>query len=144
MSILNGELMIDKRQLVSGRIELDMSTISDEFHLSDNNLITHLKSADFFDVEKFPISTFEITKVTSGDDENVKVTGDLTIKGITHGVTFRAKMEVKHGIANATGELIVDRAQWDVRYGSGKFYDNLADDAIADSIAFKMKIAAKK
>jgi len=139
-----GELMIEKGQLVGGKVEVDMNTIADESHNSDNNLIEHLKSPDFFDVKKFPVAAFAITKVASGTGSTIEVTGNLTIKGITHEVTFPAKIEVKGEIVSANGKVIIDRTKWDVRYQSGKFYDNLADEAISDDIEFDMKIVAKK
>lgn len=142
--ISKGELMIENGQLMGGTVEVDMSTIEGDDHRSDNNLIDHLKDPDFFDVKKFPISTFAITKVALADGENINVTGNLTIKGIIHEVTFPAKMEVKNGIVKANGKLVIDRTLWDVRYNSGKFYDNLADKTISDDIEFDMKIVAKK
>ena len=142
--ISKGELMIENGQLMGGTVEVDMSTIEGDDHRSDNNLIKHLKDPDFFDVKKFPISTIAITKVASINGENKNVTGNLTIKGITHPVTFPAKMEVKGGIVKANGKLVIDRTLWDVRYNSGKFYFNLADKTISDSIEFNIKIVAKK
>jgi polyisoprenoid-binding protein YceI len=144
VDISKGELTIEKGQLVGGTCEVDMKSIANEFHRNDNNLINHLKSPDFFDVERFPISTFVITEVASVSAEDIKVTGNLTIKGITNAVTFPAKVEVKGGIINANGKVIIDRTKWDVRYRSEKFYANLADKAISDSIEFDMKIVARK
>jgi polyisoprenoid-binding protein YceI len=144
VSTSKGELMIEKGQLVGGSVEIDMNTISDELHNSNNNLIDHLKDPDFFDVKKFPVSTFAITRVAQVAGETMNVTGNLTIKGITHEVTFPAKVEVKGKVINASGKVIIDRTKWDVRYRSGKFYDNLADRAISDDIEFEMKIVAKK
>lgn len=142
--ISKGELMIEKGQLVGGAVEIDMNTITDPVHGSDNNLINHLKDPDFFDVKKFPIATFVITRVASVNAENLNVTGNLTIKDITHAVTFPAKIEVKGEIVNATGKVTIDRTKWDVRYNSGKFYDDLADEAISDDIEFDMKIVATR
>lgn len=141
--ISKGELIIEKGQLAGGTVEIDMNTIADKDHGSENNLVNHLKDPDFFDVKKFPISTFAITKVASANGGNIKVTGNLSIKGITHEVTFPAKIEVKGGVATANGKVTIDRTQWDVRYNSGKFYDNLADKTISDSIEFDMKIVAR-
>lgn len=142
--ISKGELMIDNGQLVGGTAEVDMNTIEDEAHGSDNGLIKHLKDPDFFDVKKFPISTIVLTKAASINGENKKVTGNLTIKGITHPVTFPAKIEVKDGIVKMNGKLVIDRTKWDIRYNSGKFYENLADKTISDSVEFHIKIVAKK
>lgn len=142
--ISKGELMIEKGQLMRGTAEVDMSTIEGDDHRSDNNLIEHLKDPDFFDVKKFPFSAIAITRVESMNGENKKVTGNLTIKGITNAVTFPAKIEVKDGIVKANGKLVIDRTLWGIRYNSGKFFDNLKDQAISDSIEFDVKIVAKK
>ena len=123
---------------------VDMNTIEDGSHRSDNNLIKHLKDADFFDVKKFPFSTIAITRVASINVEDREITGNLTIKGITHPATFPARIEVKGGVVKANGKLVIDRTLWDVRYKSGKFFDNLKDQAIADSIEFNIKIVAKQ
>jgi len=141
--ISKGELMIENGQLMGGTVEVDMSTIEGDDHRSDNNLIEHLKDPDFFDVKKFPFSTIAITRVESTNDESKEVTGSLTIKGITHPVSFPANMEVQDGIVKANGKLVIDRTKWDVRYNSGKFYDNLADKTISDFIEFHITIVAK-
>ena len=137
--ISKGELMIENGQLMGGAVEVEMSTIEDESHRSDNNLIKHLKDADFFDVKKFPFSTIAISRVAEINVEDKEITGNLSIKGITHPVTFPVKMEMKDGIVKASGKLVIDRTLWDVRYKSGKFFDNLKDQAIADSIEFNIK-----
>jgi polyisoprenoid-binding protein YceI len=142
--ISKGELMIENGQLMGGTVEVDMNTIEDKNHKSDNNLIKHLKDADFFDVKKFPFSTIAITKVASINVEDKEITGNLTIKGISHPISFPAKVEVNAGIVKANAKLIIDRTNWDVRYNSGKFYDNLADKTISDSIEFDITIVAKK
>jgi polyisoprenoid-binding protein YceI len=142
-SMSKGELMIENGQLMGGAIEINMNKIEDNNHERDNNLINHLKGPDFFDVKNFPVSTIVITKVDSINGENMKVTGNLTIKGITHPVTFPAKVNVeKGGIVKANGKLVIDRTLWGVRNNSGKFYNNLADKTISDSIEFQMTIVA--
>jgi len=142
--ISKGELMIEKGQLVGGTVEVDMNTIEDKNHGSGNAMVNHLKSPDFFDVKQFPFSTIAITGVESTNNENKTIAGNLTIKGITHPVTFPAIVEIKSGIVKANGKLVIDRTRWDVRYRSGKFYDNLADKTISDSVEFNIEIVAKK
>jgi polyisoprenoid-binding protein YceI len=140
-----GELLMNRGQLAGGTFEVDMNTIADKDHGSENNLVRHLKSTDFFEVEKFPIAVFAVTMVVPTTESILIVTGNLTIKGITHAVTFPAKIEIKDGVIMATGNLAIDRTQWDVRYKSGKFGFNLvADEIIADDIEFDIKIVAKK
>jgi len=142
--ISKGELLIEDGELMGGIVEVDMNTIEDKKHGRDNKLVNHLKDPDFFEVEKFPFSTIAITSVASINDENKNVTGNLTIKGITHPVTFPVKMEIKEGTVKANGKLVIDRTLWNVRYKSGKFYDNLANQAMSDSIEFHMEIVARK
>jgi polyisoprenoid-binding protein YceI len=142
--ISKGELMMENGQLMGGTVEVDMNTIQDRNHGSDNKLVHHLKDPDFFEVKKFPFSTIAITNVASINGEDKKVTGDLTIKGITHPVSFPVKMEVKDSIVKANGKLVIDRTLWDVRYKSGKFYADLADQAMSDSIEFHINVVAKK
>lgn len=139
-----GELIIENGQLMGGTAEVDMNTIEDEKHGRNNGLVNHLKDPDFFDVKKFPFSTIVLTKAASINGETKKVAGNLTIKGITHPVTFPAKMEFKDGIVKMNGKLVIDRTKWNVRYKSGKFYALLADQTISDSIEFDIKIVAKK
>lgn len=139
-----GELLVENGELVGGSVEVDMNTIEDESHRNDNGLIKHLKDPDFFDVKKNPFSTIAITGVAPLDGENKKVTGDLTIKGITHAVSFPAKVEVKAGVVKASGKLVIDRTAWGISYNSGKFFSLLADKAISDSIEFKITIVANK
>jgi len=141
--ISKGELMIESGEFKGGTVEVDMTTIEGDDHRSDNNLIQHLKDSDFFDVKIFPYSTIAITKVASINKDE-EITGNLTIKGITHPVTFPVNMEMKDGIVKAIGKLVIDRTKWNVRYNSGKFYDNLADGIISDSIEFQIRIVAKK
>lgn len=141
--ISKGELMIENDQLMGGTAEIDMNSIEYGDKENKNTPIKHLKSLDYFDVEKFPISTIAITKVESLRGHTL-VKGNLTIKGVTKPVSFPVKMEVKDGIVKVNGKLIIDRTNWGIRYRSGKFYDNLADQTVSDDIELYMKIVAKK
>src|SRR5262249_49361653 len=96
----------------------------------------------FFGVEKFPVSTFKITQVKALKGDQVEITGDLTIKGKTQPITFPATVSVKNGKATAEGKLMVDRTKYDVRFGSGKFFDvgTLGDKVINDEFELQLKI----
>ena len=136
---LDVHVQSSKADFSDASFELTAKTASIDTRVDARN--NHLKSADFFDVEKFPISAFVITQVAS---ENINVTGILTIKGIMQTVTFPVKMEVKGGVVTAIGNVIIDRTKWDVRYKSGKFYDIIADETVSDDIEFLMKVVAGK
>ncbi len=134
----------------NGEFAIDMSSIVNE-DIEDpkyrTKLETHLKSEDFFMVEKYPTSKFVITsakpiKNTDGG-ANYEVTGKLTIKDKTHSVSFPAKIEKKDGITTATGSVTLDRTKWDVRYGSGKFFAGLGDKLIHDQFTLDLDLKAK-
>lgn len=141
--VSQGELIIKNGQLVSGKVDVDMNTIEDEKHENNSGLIKHLKDPDFFDVKKFPFAAIVITGFSTINAEDKEISGNLTIKGITHPVSFPAKIVVKDGGVKATGKLVIDRTKWGVRYGSTKFFDNLKDQTISDNIEFNIKIVAK-
>lgn len=135
-----GTLSVEDGHITGGTATVNMNTIEDENHARNNVLIEHLRSADFFDVEKFPVATFAFTKGASAKN----ITGNLTIKGITHAVNFPVKREQKNGVLTAEGKLVIDRTKWGVIYESGKFYDLLADQTMSDNIEFQIKIVAKE
>jgi polyisoprenoid-binding protein YceI len=144
VDISAGALIIENGQLVGGTAEIDMNTIAEKTHGSDNELVEHLKSPDFFDVEKFPNAAILMTKVVTENGEDITIAANLTVKGITRAIIFPAKMEVKDGVVKVNGKLIIDRTDWGIQYKSGKFYQNLADQAISDSVEFDISIIAKK
>ncbi|MBD8027999.1 YceI family protein [Ureibacillus sp. Re31] len=75
----------DLTDLTTASISFEFDVASVNTHSEDRD--NHLKSADFFDTEKFPKITFKSTSITK-DGDDYKVTGDLTIKGVTKPVTF--------------------------------------------------------
>ena len=66
----------------------------------------HLKSGDFFEVEKFPTASFEITKVTPNEtgDYNTLIDGNLTVKGVSKPISFNTNVVVKDGVATIKSE----------------------------------------
>lgn len=140
ITIKSGEMELDGNNLKGGKVEIDMNSIAcEDIKDTETNakLIGHLKSDDFFGVEKHPTSTLVIKSVKpaakGAKDATHEITGDLTIKGTTHPVTFPATVEVKSGKVHATGKVEIDRTKYNVRYGSGKFFQNLGDKTIYDN-----------
>jgi len=72
-----------------GEVKIEVASLESRSDQRD----THLRSADFFDIEKYPYMTFKLTGVQIVDDENFKVTGDLTVKGVTQPITLDATVE---------------------------------------------------
>ncbi|MFA5403887.1 MAG: YceI family protein [Ignavibacteria bacterium] len=151
IKLAKGEININKGSVVGGSFEIDMNTIVNldlddaEFNAK---LINHLKSEDFFSVEKFPYSIFEITKVEPFNDPampnfNNTISGNLTIKGISKGISFPASIKIENGVLSSFADFDIDRTEWGIKYGSGKFFENLGDKVINDKFNIKLKITAK-
>jgi len=140
IELKSGYFEFNNDQIVGGEVVIDMNTISNS-DLEDEGykakLVGHLKSDDFFGVEKYPTSTFVITKATKFVNGKATVSGKLTIKGKTQDLSFDV---VKEGNAYAA-QLEVDRSKFDVRYGSNSFFDNLGDKAINDIFVLDIKLS---
>ncbi|WP_445382732.1 YceI family protein [Robiginitalea sp. IMCC43444] len=130
VELKSGALMFEDGALTGGEFVVDMTSLiaTDLEGDSKAKLEGHLKSDDFFGVTSHPTSKLVFTEVKSTGKNSYEVTGDLTIKGITKPVTFDVSV---YG-SKATATMKVDRAQYDVRYGSGSFFDNLGDKTIYD------------
>lgn len=132
VDLKEGFLTFDDDKLTGGEFIVDMSTlVSTDLEGDPENkqkLEGHLNSDDFFHTEKHATSKMVFTDVKSTGKNSYEVTGDLTIKGITKPVTFDVSVYGN----KATATLKVDRAEHDVRYGSGSFFDNLGDKTIYD------------
>ena len=93
-------------------------------------LIGHLKSDDFFSVEKNNTATFEITNIKVISAKKVTITGNMSIKGITNEQSFEATTSLVGGKMNITGIMKIDRTKYKVVYGSGSVFDDLGDKMI--------------
>ncbi|GHA52928.1 YceI family protein [Pontibacter akesuensis] len=152
IGLKSGQMLVEGNKIVGGTFVIDMNamTCSDIKDAEYNGkLIGHLKSDDFFSVEKHPTATFKITEVKSNakaaaGKPNATVTGDLTIKGITKPVSFPATVSVRNGVATAKGDVTIDRSKYDVRYGSNSFFDGLGDKAIMDEFVVTLDVTAKQ
>ena len=136
-------LQMDGDKLVGGSFKVNMSTIKST-DLSGNmaaKLEGHLKSDDFFGVENYPEASFIITKVKPGSEKNeFHVKGDLTIKKTTKQVDFPVTISWNDGQAVASATITIDRADFDVRYGSDRFFDNLGDKAINNEFTLNVDL----
>lgn len=131
VDLKEGALVFKGDKLVGGSFTVDMnSLVTTDLKAGEGKekLEGHLKSEDFFGTEKFGTSKL-VFKTISGKGKNVyTVTADLTIKDKTNPVTFDITVNGK----TATTNLKVDRTKYDIKYGSGSFFDNLGDKAISD------------
>jgi polyisoprenoid-binding protein YceI len=153
ITISGGEVATSNGLPVSGRFVLDMNTITN-LDLQDEGwrgmLHKHLKSEDFFDVERFPTASFEvrgadaISGATPGT-ANTEIAGVLTIKDTARPLCFPAMIAAQEdGILKAQAAIDLDRTLWDVSYGSGKLYERLGMHLVHDLISIELFIVAQK
>lgn len=131
ISFIGGTLQFEGDKLKGGQFQVDMTsiTVNDlQAGKGKEKLEGHLKNDDFFGVDKHPNSTLVFKTIKDNGDGNYTITADLTIKGITKPVTF--DLAVSNGRARTSFK--VDRTKYDIKYGSGSFFDNLGDKAIYD------------
>ena len=132
-------------KIIGGSFEMDMKnlTVEDITDAGTNAKLTgHLKSDDFFSVEKFSKSTLKIKNVKSTCGNKYEITGDLTIKGITKPITFPATVISTNGSITTTAEIKFDRTHYDIKYRSGSYFEDLADKLIYDEVKLDVKLVA--
>jgi len=143
----SGTLNVLKDRITGGSFVIDMKTIVDE-DLTDpawnKKLIGHLSSDDFFSIEKFPHATMVVNKITLNSGDEFHFLADLTIKGITKPVAFNAKVKVNGDKLSAQGIITVNRTLYDIKYGSGSFFQGLGDKVIYDDFTLEFDITANK
>lgn len=143
----SGELTVNEGKLESGTFTADMNSLTSVDLKDDaeqlNKLNGHLKSGDFFEVEKFPKATFEITKVsdnTAGTDYNTLLDGNLTIKGITKPVQFNANVSANNGeVSIATEPKDIKREDFGV-----KFQMPVENGVVKDEVNLQILIKAQE
>ena len=142
IAITTGSLAVSGTKVSGGTFTIDMKSIvcTDITDAEYNKkFIGHITTGDFFEVEKFPTSTFVITKVAGSN-----ITGNLTLHGVTKSITFPAKVAVVGGKVTATASIPVDRTDFGVKYGSKKFFDSIGDKAIDDVFTLDITLVAGK
>lgn len=149
IQLKEGTIKLNGSKLVGGSFIADLNTLvctDIEDKTYNGKLIGHLRSDDFFSVDKFPSAKYVVTKVVAKSGNVYDVTGDLTIKGITKSVTVPVTVKTTSKGAEATGTLVVDRSKFDIKYNSKSFFDvnTLGDKLINDDFTIAFKLATAK
>lgn len=147
VNVAGGNIELEDNKINGGEIVVDMTsiTITDiENPKTNQDFKDHLLNDDFFAVDKFPTSLLVINEGISPGNNQYQLNGVLTIKDISHPVSFPAKVEVFTDTLHSLGEIVIDRTLYNIRYGSGKFIDNLGDKLIYDDFVLQFKLVAQK
>jgi rhodanese-related sulfurtransferase len=146
-----GKLLFRHGWLVAGEFTLDLTglTCTDLADPQPNAvLVEHLKGDDFLDVARFPAAWFVLRKVepvhgATPGAPNLRVTGDLTLKGATRPLAFLAAGgRTPEGRPAMQAAFALDRTLWNVRYGSGKFFQRLGRHLVNDLVELQVRLLA--
>lgn len=126
----DGYLVFKNKKVAGGSFTADMKTLSntDQSGSSKTKLEGHLKSEDFFSVDNYNTSTLVFKSIASKGNNTYLINADLTIKGITSSIQFDLVVNGN----KATAELEINRTKYDIKYGSGSYFDDLGDKTIYD------------
>ena len=137
INLKEGYFEMENDQISGGEFVIDMTSIvtTDLTGESKGQLEGHLKSDDFFGIENFPTATLVINKATK-TATGYTVDGDITIKETTEPISF----DLAFADNTASTKLTIDRSKFNVRYGSGSFFDNLGDKTIYDDFTLEIEL----
>ncbi|RQW89282.1 MAG: sulfurtransferase [Geobacter sp.] len=152
IAMSDGEITVKEGEVTNGSITLDMRTIKncDLRDQEENSLLVHhLKSDDFFDVERFPTASFDLLEcgvlvgATPGSP-NYFIRGKLTLKDVTKEVSIPANIVPgDNGSIRAQACFDIDRTEWNINYGSGKLFEKLGMHLVNDTISLELFITAR-
>ena len=140
-----GSLNLEAGELIGGSFVIDMSSIKnlDLDAGGAAKIVGHLSGSDFFDVVKYATSKFLITSVANVEGK-LAVTGNLTIKDVTKSITIPAMLSTEGNITTFKSEKFnIDRAEFNIKYASKTFFNNLKDKFIDDMIELSFTVNTK-
>jgi len=139
VNISDAHLHFEDDMLTGGNIKINMNSINctDLVGEPKEQLEGHLLSDDFFGTKYYPTAELEIVKAEKISDDTYKIEGIIEIKGVKRDIAFNAN--IKNGIAKA--DLVIDRSKFNIKYGSGTFFENLGDKMIYDEFNLSVVIA---
>ncbi|WP_347173651.1 YceI family protein [Polaribacter uvawellassae] len=147
VALKSGGILIEDGVITAGEFVIDMNSIIDldmKGQEGAAKLEGHLKSADFFDVAEYPTAKFVITKVEENEGK-LSVTGNLNIKDVTKSITIPATLSEVDGVHVFKSEdFNINRADFNVKYGSKSFFDNLKDKFINDLVEMSFEVKTTK
>lgn len=126
LTVVDGKLVAEGSKIV---IDMESTWTNNE------KLTAHLKNADFFDVPKFPTTTFAGTRIEAANDD-YKITGNLTMHGVTKSVTIPAKIQISDEKLTLTSASSINRFDFDMKFEGQK------DNMIRDRVTLTFNITA--
>ncbi|MEP6794704.1 MAG: YceI family protein [Saprospiraceae bacterium] len=154
--VAGGGMNVEGDNITSGSIQLDMTQLKvlDPTGDMGKSLEEHLKGTapgkeeDFFNTGKYSTATYTITstsKLENDPEATHLINGNLTIKDITKPVSFKARIEmIDKGMVVSAAPFNIDRTDFDIRFKSKKFFENLKDDYVNDEFQIGFYVVAHR
>ncbi len=151
ININSGMMSVEAGRLLAGTVTVDMNSISLTDQTSEGGkakLLVHLKSDAFFSTEQYPTASFTLTSVKPAPKDSAAthfISGNLSLRGVTKEITIPAKVAIQDNFLKASSNFALNRADFNVTYGSPTHILDIAkDDIINDNIELKLRIVANK
>jgi len=147
INVADGYIDFSEAGIKNGEVVIDMTTIvitDIDDPKTNGEFLAHLQNDDFFSVEKFKTAKLLITDSVKKGSNTFLLKGNLTIKDITNPLSVTATVEVFTDFLHSMGEIVIDRTLYNIRYGSGKFLQNLGDSLVYDDFVLQFKLIAQK
>lgn len=147
ITLKSGKISLKDGVIVGGEFIGDMNSLTST-DITDpeynTKYVTHMKSSDFFDTQKYP-ETKVVIKGSKKIDNGLEVKADLTLLGITKAISFLVKdIKVSNNSFSGKSNLTLNRTKWGLKYGSSSFIKGLGDKAINDDFNLTVEILANK
>ena len=142
LDLKEGSIYVNNDGIISGNVVIDMNSINclDMSGRGKNRLEGHLRSDDFFGVNSYPEANLIFTSWSVNNLGKILYKGDLTIKNITHPITFSGSVKKIDIGYRSTINLSFDRTLYEIKFRSGKYFQNLGDKLILDNIDITAEI----
>jgi polyisoprenoid-binding protein YceI len=149
VALASGTATVLDGRVTGGSITVDLTSIAATATgkgVGADALSKHLKSDDFFDVQRFPSGSFTLTALTPTSGSAYEVKGTLTLKGVTNAVAFAATVVQDGNLLTMTApEVTLDRTLWGITYGSGTFFKEIVGDKlIADTFTVSFTAVGRR
>ena len=145
INLAGGFIVHNKGKMINGEVLMNMQSITVE-DIQDakwnQKLVDHLKNDDFFNCEKFPTAKF-IIESFKGKGMDTQISGQMTIRDKTVPMKFIINTVINADSSYANGRINIDRTLFDIKYGSGKFFENLGDRMILDDFTLNFNLIVR-
>ena len=132
LSVREGQIVLENGSLVGANLVIDMTSMT----TTNPDLLHHLKSSDFFDVDRYPTATIKIDRIAG-----TTVFGSMTLKGKSAAFQSPVRVTQANGRFTIAGKVTLDRTQYGITYNSTSFFSALGNNAIRNTFEVEFTLS---